>query len=357
MAVTIRELAEAAGVSRGTVDRVLHNRGRVNAEVEARVRELAERMGYFPNRAGKALALSKKAIKLGCFLPGVGNPFFDDVKKGFTRAEEALSGYCVTLSVKEAHGFRANEHIAFMEELIGEGCGGLCVATVDSPSVRKFIDKTVERGIPVVAVNMDLSNTKRLCYVGSDYTESGRIAGGMAALCSKNSLEILIASGSYKVKGHNERVSGFKSALDERGAVYRIANIFETQDDDATAYAKTKRELAKNPEVNCIYISAAGVGGVCMAAEEAGFREKSDAMIACFDDVPETRRLISRGVIDFTVCQEPERQGYRAVRKLFDYFMEKKPPEDFYTELIVRVKENIGRNKDDAAAGSGGHTG
>ncbi|MFO7576442.1 MAG: LacI family DNA-binding transcriptional regulator, partial [Pelovirga sp.] len=59
--VTIKEIAGIAGVSRGTVDRVLNNRGKVNFEVEQRVKEIAKRMNYRPNRAAKALAARKKA--------------------------------------------------------------------------------------------------------------------------------------------------------------------------------------------------------------------------------------------------------------------------------------------------------
>ncbi len=49
MAVTLRKIAEIAGVSRGTVDRVINNRGHVNETVEARIRQIAEELGYEPN--------------------------------------------------------------------------------------------------------------------------------------------------------------------------------------------------------------------------------------------------------------------------------------------------------------------
>lgn len=52
--VTIKEIADRAGVSRGTVDRVLNNRGKVNPEKEERVRRIAQELGYKPNVAGKA---------------------------------------------------------------------------------------------------------------------------------------------------------------------------------------------------------------------------------------------------------------------------------------------------------------
>ena len=60
MAVTSQQIAELAGVSRGTVDRALHNRGRVNPEVAARIFKIAEELGYKPNVIGQALVRTKR---------------------------------------------------------------------------------------------------------------------------------------------------------------------------------------------------------------------------------------------------------------------------------------------------------
>ena len=56
MGVTLQQIAEAAGVSRGTVDRALNDRGRIKPEVAEKIKKIAEEMGYQPNRAGRALA-------------------------------------------------------------------------------------------------------------------------------------------------------------------------------------------------------------------------------------------------------------------------------------------------------------
>ena len=64
MAVTIKKIAEVSGVSRGTVDRVLNNRGKVSPKTEQKVRECAKKLGYKPNLAGKALEEKKKIMLL-----------------------------------------------------------------------------------------------------------------------------------------------------------------------------------------------------------------------------------------------------------------------------------------------------
>ena len=64
MAVTLAEIAALAGVSRGTVDRALNDRGRVDPKVAARVRRIAAERGYRPNRAGRMLARAKNPIRI-----------------------------------------------------------------------------------------------------------------------------------------------------------------------------------------------------------------------------------------------------------------------------------------------------
>lgn len=73
--VTMKKIAELCGVSRGTVDRALNGRGRVNAETAAMIRKMAKQLGYEPNPAGKALAARKNNPVIGVLLPSEGNAF------------------------------------------------------------------------------------------------------------------------------------------------------------------------------------------------------------------------------------------------------------------------------------------
>ena len=97
MAVTIKEIAEYANVSRGTVDRALHGRGGIRPEVEKRIRAIADSMGYKPNSAAKALSNLKKKLNIGLLLPSIHNPFFADLILGAQEAQRALADHGVEL--------------------------------------------------------------------------------------------------------------------------------------------------------------------------------------------------------------------------------------------------------------------
>lgn len=97
--------AEACGVSRGTVDRVLNNRGRVREEIADRVREKAKEFGYRPNTAGKALAARKKNYVIGVILTSEGVEFFEEVLNGIQKGQEEACQQRLTAQIVKGEMF------------------------------------------------------------------------------------------------------------------------------------------------------------------------------------------------------------------------------------------------------------
>ena len=124
MAVTIKDIALEAGVSRGTVDRVLHNRSGVNPEVAKKVRKIADRLGFIPNKAGKILAARKQPITFAYLLPASARPFFDKVISGIKRAQKELSDYGVTVDIKFFKDFKTETHIKEINKIASQGYSG-----------------------------------------------------------------------------------------------------------------------------------------------------------------------------------------------------------------------------------------
>lgn len=101
---TIKEIAALAGVSRGTVDRVLNHRGCVSPATAEKIERLARDLDYRPNRAGLVLAAQKKNLTLGVILFSGDNPFYIDVLAGVQEKAQELSCYnCTVLEIGRAH--------------------------------------------------------------------------------------------------------------------------------------------------------------------------------------------------------------------------------------------------------------
>lgn len=341
MAATIKDIAKMANVSRGTVDRVLNNRGGVKREVALRIQKIATDMGYKPNRAGKALATRKKPIKIGCLLPSIDNPFFDEVIAGLRSAEKELCDYGLSLELDLEKGYDVNVHLGAIQNLMDKGVDALCLTTVDVPQITEKINELIRSGIPVATINSDIRGTSRLYYVGSNYMKGGRTAAGMLSLMLKEQGQTLIVTGSVKMQGHNQRISGFYKEIKENKYDIDIVDVVESQDDDETAYRITKEALIEHRNINSIYITAAGVAGTCKAVDEFGLGGKLH--LISFDDIPSTRKAILNGMINATICQEPFQQGYKAIKLMFNYFLEGVSPKNklIYTDNVIKIKQNI----------------
>ena len=90
LAITINQIAELCGVSRGTVDRALHNKGNVRPEIAARIKEVATEYGYTTNRAGMALSRASHPIRIGVILHSVQTPFIRLVLDACRREASSL---------------------------------------------------------------------------------------------------------------------------------------------------------------------------------------------------------------------------------------------------------------------------
>ena len=342
MNVTVKSLAEACGVSRGTVDRVLHNRGAVKPEVALKVKTLARELGYVPNRAGRALASYKEPYKIGALLPSIGNAFFDGIAEGMKSANDEFADLGIKVVMKNLQGYNPKEHLKAIDELLNQGCKALCLATINTEEIREKIDYCTEKGVHVISVNTDVDGAHRLCYVGSDYIKAGKTSAGLLSLIAQGKeLNILIVTGSKLMLGHNQRILGFESELETLNTHYNIVATVECNDSDILAQQLTYKMLVEHPEINCVYVAGAGVQGVGAALIANG---DLSILAVAFDDIYTTRELVKAGIIKFVVCQQPHRQGYHAIKRAYQALsglIDKNSSTDFYTDTLIKISSNL----------------
>ena len=213
MAVTIQQIAERAGVSRGTVDRALNNRGRINPEVAEMIKKTAEEMGYVhKTRKRQKNAGGKK--KIGIITQLSGAAFMVEVKRGIFTVKKELEELGVEVLIRENNSVKEEDQLRAIEELVKEEIQGLAIMPVDSERVRERLNWLVlEKKIPVVTFNSDIVGTKRSCFVGMDNTRSGRTAAGLFEMLTRGKGKILIITGYFSSLLNNSRVDGFLEEL------------------------------------------------------------------------------------------------------------------------------------------------
>ncbi len=343
MGVTIKQIAEIAGVSRGTVDRVLNNRGSVNSEVERRVRAIADKLDYRPNKAGKALVARKNPMKIGVIMPSPKcTDYFEEVLLGVQLAHEEFKDFGIEIIIKFTKGFDLESELKYLEELYNEDkVSAIALTAVNDIKIAEKITCLVEQNVPVITFNSDVDYSKRLCFVGNDYIKAGRTAGELMGVLIGGEGKIAIVGGVYSTKSHKHRVKGFLEVVEEFYPNMQIMHIRETFDDDIMAYTYTKELFEKDNELTALYLVSAGVYGACRALKELGLDRK--VKVICFDDTPSIRELLLDRTIAFAICQEPLKQGYEPIKVLVDILLNDTYPQSEYnhTQIIIKNRESI----------------
>lgn len=337
--ITQKIIAEQAGVSRGTVDRVLNNRGQVNDETRKKILELAKLMNYKPNRAGKALAIQQKNLKIGCIIIQADNPFYKDINYGMQIKADEYKSYGIDVIIRNVV-FKAENQLHEIDELIKMNINGLVIQPINEPSLSKKLNEITSMGIPVVTINTDLSGLDHFCYVGNDFYTCGKMAANLMELFTGGKCQIGIVTGFKNAKSHADRIQGFYDYIKNIPDM-KVVSFVENEDDEIDSYNVTKDMLESHPEINALFIVAGGVYGACKALKTIPNYHRIKTV--CFDDFPKTKELVKDGTIFATVCQQPIRQGELALEVLFNYLIDQIKPEkpELYTDIKIKIKSNI----------------
>lgn len=340
MAVTVKTIAERAGVSRGTVDRALNRRGNVNPEVAARVLAVAEELGYRPNLVARALAVKKLENKrIGVILNAQGNPFYQEVLSGVAKKAEEIADFGFEVVVEETKGYDVAQQLALINEMVVQGVNGLILSPINDSSIAAALNALK---IPVLSVNTDIEGVEKLGHVGSDFDQMGRVAAGLFALAANHTpIKIGIVAGSRKVLGHNLRIQGFLKEAQAQGDLLEVVAIAENNDNDDVSFAVTNDLIAQHPDVMGLFFCAAGIQGGMRAVKENYLQEK--LRIVTVDLTDTVREHLQSGAVVATICQEPYLQGFHALDTMFQHLLTGQAPAVpvRYMETQIKLKASI----------------
>lgn len=203
---------------------------------------------------------------------------------------------------------------AFEQTLAKKDLKGVVVVGFE-PALEPIINKAVEQGIPVVTVDADLPNSKRVAFVGTGNYQAG-VEGGrkMAKLIGeKGKVALMTKVGQSNLE---ERIRGYKDALGKHPGI-EIVQIVDTQSDNVIAAQVAAAVLRKNPDLAGIgCVEAAGGNGAAVAVQEAGLVGK--VKIVAMDRGNDVLDLIGKGVISASVAQQTALMPYYATQILFN---------------------------------------
>lgn len=314
MAITMKDIALRTGVSIGTVDRALNHRGRINPEVAAKIRKVAEEMGYRPNSVAKSLAIRNKRLKIAVVLHiQRNNNYYEEVEAGIRDAEQDIFDFGIQLTIYRSMGFDPEDQLRQLDLAVSNGANAIVLVPIDDSRIRTRVTQLQQSGIPVVFLTNFMDQISVFASVRCDYLRSGQIAAGLLRLLAREPGDVLVFSNSFSMLGHRRRVEGFRTQLALSCPALTLQQVVELPEGELDSYQTVKDAITAHPCRYVVYSGNAKAG--IRAIQEAAYPISS----IFYDLSSATRDALCKGLIDAVIFQNPRQQGYRAVNLLFEY--------------------------------------
>lgn len=317
MSITIKQIAEIAGVSRSAVDKVLHDRPGISPEIREKVKKIAKEHHYVPNYFARALSTAGKPLVFAIIIPCPSRAiFFQMLTDGMNAAAKSLSMYGVNLEFYYTDGFDENKMKDVLNYLEKKEIHGIAIRFKDDMFIRSAIDRFNEKGIPVITFDSDIPESGRICFVGEDNYKIGRTAAALLAKCSKGKGKAAMITGSHQIRAHRLRAEGFKQVIAESYPDMVTLDPIETYEQDIIEYQETKNLLAEHPDITGIFIVAGRLKKIIQAIEESCIKEKINIVVC--DYIRESSPYVKKGLVDFAIGLSPYLEGHIVIETLFD---------------------------------------
>jgi len=313
----IKQIADALGISIGTVDRALHGREGVSAQTRERVLKMARKLNYSPNLAARNLKLNRH-FRIGIFLPEQIACFFDPLREGIRTAADVSAGGMMEISFHSYPRLREGD-VAAMEAHTWREFDGLILAPGDSPQLSAICQAAEQEKKSLVFVSTDAERLHSLSSIAVEASVSGAIAAELLGQIIPERKPVVVITGDLKIEDHAEKLRGFAAALAQLSPHLSLLPAIESHESTQHAYETTLELLRSHSDLGGIYVSTANSAPVMQALNESGHVGK--VKVVATDLFPEMLGWIEAGQIFATLHQRPFTQGRIAFEAISRYLM------------------------------------
>jgi len=338
VSITIKEIATLAGVSRGSVDRVLHNRGNVSPEIKAKIEKVLEEINYKPNISASLLARNN-TYKILIIIPKAENDSYWKLPaQGIKEAAKLVSHYPIKLDWLL---FNNESEISFKNSLrkaLDQNPDAILLAPVLKKEAQVFIQEVKQREIPIVTINTQLGEGSTVPFVGQNSMQSGIIAGRLFELLKPGIKNILITNLGNNTQNTEHVISkdaGLRFFFAKKGV--NIQTIEIDNFDDTNQIKNAIQD--KLDKTEGIFVTNSRSYKLVNAIRPELLDQ--DIKLIGYDLIPPNINLLKEGIIAFLLNQNPKQQGLLAMNMLTQKLLYKQAlPAVSHLPIDVVIKEN-----------------
>lgn len=315
---TIRDLAERAGVSVATVNRVIAGAGPVRATTMERVVDAAREIGFYGLGAlqHRAEVAARGRQVLAVVIQTAHRAFSSRLAAALEAAAQQAAGLPgapeLRLQVVQLEDLAPERVAELMREQAAQA-DALAVLAAEHPRVTGAIDEISGRGVPVLALGSPLSARGRVGYVGLDSWKVGRTAAWALSHLCREPGRVALLVGTHRYRCHDLYESGLRSFLREHPRELELIEPLATFESDAIARELTETLLRTQPDLRGLYVSGGGIGGVMAALRERPSASDRPLVTVGHDLLESTRAGLLDGTLTFLISHPFERLAQETV--------------------------------------------
>ncbi|MBN2534740.1 MAG: LacI family DNA-binding transcriptional regulator [Spirochaetales bacterium] len=338
--ITIKDIAELANVSIGTVDRAIHNRGRVATTTIQKIKKIIDEVGYKPNIFASRLSRAKY-FTFAVLMPrkSQDNKYWESSVQGIDKAERELSHYHVKIRYFFYDRYSANHLQSVCNKIIKADIDGVLIAPVLYKQILELIDK-LPAHIPYVLFNTNLPESAPLSFIGQDSFQSGYVCAKLMKFLVHKPGTIAVILTLPNDLHIRRRAEGFREYF--KGKPDFIVKEYELFNfkNSSIASRLMKRIFTGNRDIKGIFVTNVSTHYLAEYIKQNVKNRK--VFLIGYDLIDKNVRYLEEGVIDFLISQKPYRQGYEGIYTLYRHVVLHEPcKKNIMLPIDIITKENV----------------
>lgn len=323
--IRIKDIAKMAGVSVGTVDRVIHDRGNVSAETEKKIRAILQKTDYSPNPIAQSLG-SKKNYRVAAIVPGPEqDEYWKESDSGIAKAKKEWEPYNIHIDLVT---FDLDEPDSFLEasrEVLDDGPDAVLTAPVFIEESLTFFQQLQTADIPYVLFNTQVNERIKkynpLCFIGQDLYQSGKVAAELMQITMRDHGKIAVMHVHENIETSihlKEKERGFRDYYSELNAFDDEICTFTFFDKHGSFESQIENCLAEN-DLKGIFVPTSS--GTFLTAEALENQDQQDRILIGYDLLEKNINYLKGGTINFLINQNPRHQSLQGLRYLANHLL------------------------------------
>jgi ribose transport system substrate-binding protein len=284
-------------------------------------------------------AMPAEKIEIGVVLKMLSTEFWQTLKKGAIDEGSKYPNVKVTVMASQSD-IDISGQVEIVESLIIQKVDVLVVAPCGSEEIIPTLEKAKKAGIPVIAVDTDTPWEGKVCFVGTNNTKGGEIAGQYIVDKLNEKGKVAIIPGVIGHQSIMERLKGAKEVFDKEKGIEIVA-IQSANSDRFLGMQVTENILIANPDLDAIFALNDQMALGALEALRNAKKEK-EVILVGFDAVPEALQRIKEGSgLDATISQNPYLMGKKSIEVAVRVINGEENPSRIDTGVRLVTKENV----------------